>query len=275
MFLPHIIVEKDGFRGIYDIYGKCIIPINRRYGDVMQSAGKSGKDYVYYICKHGKKEDEKSIYSICDAAGNVVFTTSKEYKTVVLARNVTKGKYSLAVNEDNRYLFVDKNEKILWDPHTNSLNGGWPIEIYTKNGSWRNLTPAELNRIMFAADWLDGNTEYFAHAAEYPRCKIGQNGLASEGNNGATQQQQSGQQQQQGGTTTVVVEHHRDPIPVQEWIVCFMCSGAKTRTCDRCAGSGTIYIGDNLRRCHYCNGKGEKVCTSCGGRGGHYETHYQ
>ena len=74
---------------------------------------------------------------------------------------------------------------------------------------------------------------------------------------------------------TQTVHVVRDPIPVQEWETCMDCMGAGKRTCDRCAGSGTIYIGDNLKSCHYCNGHGEKTCYSCGGRGGQYITVYK
>ena len=76
-------------------------------------------------------------------------------------------------------------------------------------------------------------------------------------------------------SSTIVIEHRRDPIPVQEWVICMNCWGSKTLGCTGCGGSGTKYIGDNLRICGHCNGKGEKVCYMCGGRGGHYETRYQ
>ncbi|MBQ3699222.1 MAG: WG repeat-containing protein [Prevotella sp.] len=72
-------------------------------------------------------------------------------------------------------------------------------------------------------------------------------------------------------TTTVVVEHHRDPIPVQEWVQCTACWGSGT--CPNCAGSGTKYIGDNLRRCWRCGGRGK--CSSCSGQGGRYYTVYK
>jgi hypothetical protein len=69
----------------------------------------------------------------------------------------------------------------------------------------------------------------------------------------------------------VVVEHHRDPVPVQEWVQCTTCWGSGT--CPDCAGSGTKYIGDNLRRCWRCGGRGK--CSSCSGQGGRYYTVYK
>lgn len=81
----------------------------------------------------------------------------------------------------------------------------------------------------------------------------------------------SGKSNTGSGTSTVIVEHHRDPIPVQEWVQCTGCGGSGT--CSRCVGSGTIYIGDNLKRCHACGGRGR--CQHCAGQGGRYYTVYK
>ena len=72
-------------------------------------------------------------------------------------------------------------------------------------------------------------------------------------------------------TTTIHVEHHRDPVPVQEWVQCTACWGSGN--CPDCAGSGTRYVGDNLRRCWRCGGRGR--CSSCSGQGGRYYTVYK
>ena len=72
-------------------------------------------------------------------------------------------------------------------------------------------------------------------------------------------------------TTTIHVEHHRDPVPVQEWVQCTACWGSGT--CPDCAGSGTKYVGDNLKRCWRCGGRGK--CSSCSGHGGRYYTVYK
>ena len=76
-------------------------------------------------------------------------------------------------------------------------------------------------------------------------------------------------------TQTVVVEHHRDPVPVQEWQACFGCGGMGTMGCDFCGGSGTKYVGDNLRRCSRCNGRGIIPCNICYGNKGKYITVYR
>ena len=202
----------------------------------------------------------------------MVFCTSHSYSSCVLVRDKNSGKFALGVIDSDGYVcFLDKNENVLWNSHAISWSYSWPIKIrMEKDSPLRNLTQAELNRILFRADWLDGNTEYFAHAAEYPMYKIGQNGLASGGNNGAAQQQQ-----QNGGTTTVVVEHHRDPVPVQQWQACWACGGMGTMGCDNCGGSGTKYIGDRLRICSRCNGQRVIPCNVCYGNRGQYITVYQ
>lgn len=78
-----------------------------------------------------------------------------------------------------------------------------------------------------------------------------------------------------GTTQTIVVEHHRDPIPVQQWQACWACGGMGTMGCDFCGGSGTRYVGDNLRRCSRCNGQGIIPCNICYGNKGQYITVYQ
>ena len=76
-------------------------------------------------------------------------------------------------------------------------------------------------------------------------------------------------------TTTIHVEHHHDPVPVQQWQACFACGGMGTMGCDNCGGSGTKYIGDNLRICSRCNGQGIIPCNVCYGNKGQYITVYR
>ena len=45
--------------------------------------------------------------------------------------------------------------------------------------------------------------------------------------------------------------------------------------CDNCGGSGTKYIGDNLRICSRCNGQGIIPCNVCYGNKGQYITVYR
>lgn len=78
-----------------------------------------------------------------------------------------------------------------------------------------------------------------------------------------------------GGTQTIVVEHQHQPVPVQEWHACIGCGGMGTMGCDFCGGSGTRYVGDNLRRCSRCNGRGIIPCNVCYGNKGQYVTVYK
>ena len=273
-YYPHIMVEKEGNIGIYNLFGKCLIPVSRKYGDISQDNVKNGESCINYKCKHGKGRDTQTKYSICDASGKVVFTTSKPYKMIDLIRDPRSGKYALKVYETDHWFFVDKNENILWDPNPriHSFKGGWPIEIRTvTDGPLRKLNQAELNRIMFSANFLDGNTEYFAHASEYPMHKIGEkpssNSIAS------SNAESNSSNNPGGGTTTVVVEHHRDPVPVQEWQQCPACYGSGQCSYVKCGGSGWYYIGDRASTCGMCHGSGK--CSTCAGKGGHYITVYR
>ncbi len=265
--LPYIAVTGKGTFGIYSIYGKCLIPISRRYAYV-SPRGKAEK--MYWLCEHQMNSPKK--YSLCDASGKEFFTTSKAYSECVLIRHPTNKTYALVVRDPSGHCsFIDKDEKILLDPYYADITK-WPIRIKTiANGTMRNLTQAEVNKVFFSANWLDGNSEYFAHASEYPMYKIGEkpssNSTASS-NTGSNSSNNPG-----GGTTTVVVEHHRDQVPVQEWQQCPACYGSGQCPNVQCGGSGWYYIGDKARTCSRCHGSGK--CTICAGKGGQYVTVYR
>ena len=263
--------DRNNHEGVYNIYGKCIIPVSRKYVRVTQFGDQDEKS-VYYLCQHSGGYYEYGKFSICDASGKVVFTTSKEYRSISLMRDKASGKYALAVLTDHWY-FVNTDENMLWNPQCYTIQG-YEFKIQkSKDGAWRNLTQQEKNKILVSADLLKGNSEYFAHASEYPMHKIGEkpssNSTASS-NTGSNSNNNHG-----GGTTTVVVEHHRDPVPVQEWQACFACGGMGTMGCDNCGGSGTKYIGDRLHRCSRCNGRGIIPCNVCFGNKGQYITVYR
>ena len=272
--IPYISVKKGDYEGVYDIYGKCIIPVNRQYKDIIQKDGENGERCVYYKCSDGIWDAKRmNKYTICDASGKVVFTTSKSYQSLFLIRDKASGKCALIVEDNNRCYFIDKEEKVLWNPNNIVNFSSWPIKIKTSvNGPWRRLTQAELNKILLSEDILKGNKEYFAHASEYPKQKIGkigENNIMTETKIETTPTQKPEKDQK------IIIEHPRDPIPVQEWQQCTNCGGAGKLGCTGCGGSGTIYIGDNLRKCHYCNGHGENRCTFCSGNGGKYITVYR
>ena len=263
--------DKNNHEGAYNIYGKCVVPVSRNYVRVSQFGSENGEKGVYFLCQHTGGYYEYSIFSICDASGKVVFTTSKEYRSICLMRDNSSGKFALAVLTDHWY-FVNLKEQTLWNPQCYTIQGSEFKIQKSKDGALRNITPQEKNRILFSADLLKGNTEYFAHASEQPMQRARQNDGVS---GGGTAQQQSGPQQSGGATTTIVVEHHRDPVPVQQWQACWACGGMGTMGCDGCGGSGTKYYGNSLRICSRCNGQGLIPCNVCFGNKGQYTTVYR
>lgn len=272
---PYLCVLCNGISARYNIYGKCLIPITREYSSIWLSGcyskpNRNNENSIYWLCRHKDKDPSK--YSFCDISGKEFFTTSRPYDNCKLIKHPTTGKFAIAVreSESNHWCLIDKDGNILLQAYELFVYQ-WPMRIrITKEESIRNLTQTELNKVFFTADWLDGNTEYFAHAAEQSMQRFNQTNEASGGNNGTAQQQQSS-----GTQKTVVVEHHRDPVPVQEWQACFACGGMGTMGCDNCGGSGTKYIGDRLRRCSRCNGQGIIPCNVCYGNKGQYITVYK
>ena len=268
--IPYISVKKGDYKGVYDIYGKCIIPVNRQYKDILQFDGENGERCVYYQCCDRDAPRMKK-YTFCDASGKVVFTTSKSYNFLSLIRDKASGKCAIAVEENNRWYFINKEEKVLWNPNNIIHLDYWPIKIKTsENGPWRRLTQAELNKILLSEDILKGNKEYFAHASEYPKQKIGkigENNIMTDTKIETTPTQKPEKDQ------TIIIEPV--PVPVQQWQACVACGGMGTMGCDNCGGSGTKYIGDRLQRCFRCNGQGIIPCKSCFGNKGQYITVYR
>ena len=273
------VIDNELYEGIYDFYGKCILPISRRYKQVyLQGKDKS----IYWLCQDQLNTPTK--FSLCDASGKEFYTTPKAYGWCYLIKHPTRSKmYELILREPGKTYsyFVDKNNNVLlegWlesresfhNEHNVDITRG-PTEILPEGGKNRKLTQAELNKVFFSANWLDGNSEYFAHASEYPMYKIGEkpssNSTASS-NTGSNSSNNPG-----GGTTTVVVDHHRDQVPVQEWQQCPACYGSGQCPNVQCGGSGWYYIGDKARTCSRCHGSGK--CTICAGKGGHYVTVYR
>lgn len=89
-----------GYDGYYNMFGKCIVPVSRKYRYVYPQ---KDRFYCYYtedIYTIGKR-------SICDASGKVVFETRNDCRDIFLINDTSKGKY--VIIKDNRY-FVDIND---------------------------------------------------------------------------------------------------------------------------------------------------------------------
>lgn len=258
-----ILVKKDGNQGIYNKYGRCLIPVSRGYKEIFPFGS-------YWECYHSKYA-VKGKRSICDASGKVVFVSKTECDGIWLQYDSLKQKY--AIIRDGKY-FVDKNDNVVYDPqcYKIELGLGGIDEIWIRkqeNGPIRELTQAEINKVVFSGDILSGNKNYFASLKDMER----NSNLSAHGANFSNSSSNSSNPGSQ--TTTVVVEHHRDPIPVQQWQACFACGGMGTMGCDNCGGGGTKYIGDRLHRCSRCNGRGIIPCNICYGNKGQYITVYQ
>lgn len=123
---------KGNHMGIYNMYGKCIIPFSRGYNNIFQRQ-EDCEDNLYYECFHGDtkydyKSNAKRKYSICDASGKVVFTTKKECESVFVINDVQRKKYTIV--RDGIY-FVDKDDNILLEPRgfTIGIGSGGKADI--------------------------------------------------------------------------------------------------------------------------------------------------
>lgn len=269
-----ISVKKGAYEGRYNIFGKCLIPISRRYKWILPME-------KYYICYFTESE-VKGLKAICDASGNEVFRTKQDCNYVNFI-DVMDGKYAIVI--DNKY-FVDIRGNILYE--CEEITYEWPdgdvntIRIKkTKNSQYRPLTAVEKAKVILKGNPLGGNKEYFAsckrefnqqnsitnYTSSYPSPT---QSSSSPKNSNSNSNDNSSQK-----TTTVVVEHHHDPVPVQQWQACFACGGMGTMGCTNCGGSGTKYIGDRLHRCSRCNGQGIIPCNVCYGNKGQYVTVYK
>ena len=106
--LIRVQTDYHGYYGYYNLYGKCVIPVSRKYKYVF-----ARKDRFY--CEYSDLSDRESLSKrvICDASGKVIFATRNECKSVDLINDTNMGKY--AIIKDNKY-FVDKDDNLLLDP---------------------------------------------------------------------------------------------------------------------------------------------------------------
>lgn len=252
------------YSGYYNMFGKCIIPTSRNYKDVTPLDDR----FYCYLSKYGTFGQ----IIICDASGKVVYKSKKDCTHISLINDVVRGKYTII--KDYKY-FVDSNDDILWNPQCDTIlfnkNDVSSIKI-KKGGVTRKLTQLEMNKVLQNGDLLIGNKDYFANNKRLLESRTNyeaSSNTSSSINNGSNNSNSG------NTTSTVVIEHRRDPIPVQQWQACFACGGMGTMGCDFCGGSGTKYIGDNLRRCSRCNGGGIIPCNVCFGNKGKYITVYQ
>ena len=249
-------VRKNNYVGIFNIDGKCVIPINRHYIQLTSICSNSsvGKYYTLESLKDGPtifcngEGDE-----ICQIEGYLLVSPKNE-----------KGKFFyeavIESQDENNTLILDGNGCQVFGPaYSIDIRGDGTVYEFTKQKEFKKI--GHLSAIS---------------TTDNPFAKKKRRGITYVSDNNSNTQSDGGNNNNSGnGKTTVVVEHHRDPVPVQQWQACFACGGMGTMGCDNCGGSGTKYIGDRLHRCSRCNGRGIIPCNICYGNKGQYVTVYK
>lgn len=244
--------NKDGYTGWYNKSGKCIIPYTRKYTGIVKHNDKDWGTY-YWV-----RRDDGS--GICDMNG-------KEIVFIKGAGNVWPKKKKSRGGQMLYYFLIDTKD-------CDGCEEKWGVA--DANGKIVIISPDYITDNQIFKFVKTTNNPFKGNRNETIEESEGQHFNKINAYSSSSSSSNNNSNSNSGnGTTTVVVEHHRDPMPVQEWQQCTSCLGAGKFGCDRCGGSGTIYIGDNLKTCHYCNGHGEKRCALCAGKGGQYVTVYR
>ena len=287
----YIKAKNNGVYSIFSIDGKEIIPTSRGYTS------------IDYDSSQGTFAFKKPRYTgKCDAQGNEISLTKLPptvndikaeggYASAVEMMNGSIKYYK--VSKGGKYGLTSSEGKVIVPVEMEALESAGTGYLRFKIGSfWGVMNYA--GKIIIPTD--RGYTkigDYVSFTKRFPYEMVGYKG---ECNNLGVQVSKIkvatpvSQQTQTATTQTttqkettsqkqeekkVIIEHRRDPIPVQQWQACFACGGMGTMGCDFCGGSGTKYIGDNLRRCSRCNGQGIIPCNVCFGNKGKYITVYQ
>jgi len=242
-------VQKNGYTGWYNKNGKCIISYLRGYKGIVKLCYKEWGTFYWVTKDNGSglcDMNGKEIVFI-QGVGNV-YPQKKNYgkKTLYYFKIDKKGYYG----EDD-YGVADTNGKIVIALENKTISDEMVFRhVKTTNNLFAN------NRLETLAE-VEGHPSGVSNS--YSSSSSSSSSSTSSSSNSGN------------NSTTIHVEHHRDPVPVQEWVQCTACWGSGN--CPDCAGSGTRYVGDNLRRCWRCGGRGR--CSSCSGQGGRYYTVYK
>ena len=249
------IARKGEHKGWYNKSGKCVIPYSRGYTYIRKY---DSEDYGthYAFAKDGGG-------GICDINGRVVVKVNIDNLSQIEMSETFEGQkryYLLFFTKPNDFCGIaDANGNIVVTPE------------FEYNGHQEELSNLENSRVKTTNNPLAGNRrETLAEAEGRPSGGSSSYSSSNSSYSGSSNNSNSG-----NNTTTIHVDHHRDPIPVQEWHACIGCGGMGTMGCDFCGGSGTRYVGDNLRRCSRCNGRGIIPCNVCYGNKGQYITVYK
>lgn len=89
------VVTKDGFDGVYDKTGKCIIPTSRSYTSIRIE---EDEEHIAFECI--KKRNNESFAGVCDANGKELISPNRGYDRI-----------SLGIYQDIPYFVVHKGKK--------------------------------------------------------------------------------------------------------------------------------------------------------------------
>ena len=290
--------EKSGYWGIVDSNGAILTSTSRGYTSI---GDYDSNKKTFAFTKKGYK-------GLCNAQGVEISTTrlaptaddireNGGYSSVVSMNNGSTKYYK--VSKSGRYGLTDAEGKEIVPTEMEALeSAGTGYLRYKLNGFWglMNFTGKVLvdtdrgytsigdfksfnKRFAYTMNGYKGECD--ATGRQISKIKVetskqntsvaSSSGSSSSSSSTSSSSSSSSSSNSGNKTTTVVVEHHRDPIPVQEWVQCTACWGSGT--CPDCAGSGTKYVGNSLKRCWRCGGRGK--CSSCSGQGGRYYTVYK
>lgn len=275
-------VRSGDFVGVYTRKGNLVISTDKHYTFIIEGIyGDKVKDMVFW---NVKKNDGEGI--ILDANGKEVFST-EDYSAVSMEccyeDKITKNPdacYFQVYSNDNKKGIVGLDGKVICPPiyYNCAIYYMGELLMYKKFQSSK-YEEKEIEYYGYLTTDFHYNSYDDLRNKNYSSRNNTSSLISSDSSSSSSSSNPSSSSTNSnsgsGTTQTVVVEHHRDPVPVQEWQACFGCGGMGTMGCDFCGGSGTRYVGDNLRRCSRCNGQGIIPCNICYGNKGKYVTVYR
>lgn len=301
----YIKIKRNDFFGVITLDGKEIIPISRGYISITnfdsnkRTFAFSKKGYTGICNDHGIEISSTKLPTTADdikengGFTSVVAVNNGSTKYYIVKKN---GHYGLTDSEGRELIPCEMDAlESAGDGYLKfKLNSFWGLMNYQKKilidtsrgytyiGNYVSLTkrfPYEMDGYKGECNQLGQQVSKIRYTkpkttstTSSPSASSSNNSSSSNSSSSSTNSNSNSSNSDSGNkTTTVVVEHHHDPVPVQEWQQCTVCWGSGT--CPDCAGSGTKYVGDSLKRCWRCGGRGK--CSSCSGQGGRYYTVYR
>ena len=251
------VARKGEYKGWYNKSGRCVIPYSRGYTYIRKHDDEDFGTHYSFIKKGGG--------GICDKNGKIIVTVNIDNLSNIFISKTLE-------NEKCYYFFLSKKGSICGVADANGKVVIYPDFKYDGQKLERLISA----RVKTTNNPLSGNTrETLAEAEGRSSGSSGSYSSSTSSSSTASSSSSSSSSNSGNNSTTIHVEHHHDPVPMQQWQACIGCGGMGTMGCDFCGGSGTKYVGDNLRICSRCNGQGIIPCNVCYGNKGQYITIYR